>query len=173
MGGTETETLVTECRQIQDDSTYTAETHHIMGCALSKRAFGMKLTPALITVASAFVLLMGWSGGEGKPNWAAWVTMVSGVVTTLSVIMEPEKLARSHLFAAKAFTVLKHDARVAHESFRHFMSETEFFNSVKLLRERYNLSVQSSPATDKKAFDEACRRIKSGIHEADFRSRVC
>ena len=173
MGGTEIETLVTECRQIQDDSTYTAETHHIIGCALSKRAFGMKLIPALITVAAAFILLMGWSGGAGKPNWAAWVTLVSGVVTTLSVIMEPEKLARTHLFAAKAFTVLKHDARVAHESFRHFMSETEFFNNVKLLRERYNLLVQSSPATDTKAFEEACRRIKAGVHEADFRSKVC
>lgn len=173
MDSTKTENLVTECRRIQDDSTYTAETHHIMGCVLSKRAFWMKLTPALITVTSAFVLLMGWSGGEGKPNWAAWVTLVSGVVTTLSVIMEPEKLARSHLFAAKAFTVLKHDARVVHESFRHFMNETEFFNNVKLLRERYNLLVQSSPATDTKAFDEARRRIKAGVHEADFRSKVC
>ncbi len=173
MGGTETETLVTECKQIQDDSTYTAEAHHIMGCVLSRRALWMKLIPALITVASAFVLLMGWSGGEGKLNWAAWVTLVSGVVTTLSVIMEPEKLARSHLFAAKAFTVLKHDARVAHESFRHFMSETEFFNSVKLLRERYNLLVQSSPATGTKAFEEASRRIKAGAHEADFRSQAC
>jgi len=168
MDSVKIESLVTQCKQIQEDSTYTAETHHIIGCTLSKHAFWMKLIPALITVASAFVLLMGWSG-EGKPNWAAWVTLLSGIVTTLSVVMEPEKQARSHLFAAKAFTILKRDARSAHESVRHFVGENEFFNNVRLLGERYNLLVQSSPATDNKAFRKASDRIKAGIHEADFR----
>lgn len=172
MDSVKIEGLVAECKQIQEDSTYTAETHHIIGCALSRQAFWMKLIPALITVAAAFVLLTGWSG-EGKPNWAAWVTLISGMATMLCIIMEPEKQARSHLFAAKAFIILKHDSRSAHESFRHFIGENEFFNSVRLFRERYNLLVQSSPATNNKAFRKASERVKAGIHEADFRSKVC
>ena len=173
MDSLKVEGLITECKQIQEDSTYTAETHHIKGCELSAQAFRLKLIPALITVTSGFVLLMGWSGEEGKPNLAAWVTLVSGIITTLSVIMEPEKQARSHLFAAKAFTTLKRDARSAHVSFRPFMSETEFYQCVKLLSARYNLLVESTPATNKKAFEEARQRIQAGVHEADFSSNAC
>ena len=159
------ESLVTECKQIQEDSTYTAEVHHIISHKLRRKAFWCKLIPTSITVLSAFALL------AGSPSWLAWVTLLSGAVTMLNIFMAPEERAREHLFAAKNFTVLKHDSRSLHESFRDFITENEFFHSVRRLRERYNLLVQFTPATDdKKAFDKARERIKEGVHEPDFKS---
>lgn len=161
------ESLVTECKRIQEDSTYTAEVHHIISHKLHQRAFWCKLIPSSITVLSAFALIAGY------PNWIAWVTLLSGAVTMLNVFMSPQEAARGHLFAAKNFTVLKHESRSLHESFRGFLTKDEFFNAVRLLREKYNLLVQFTPPTDdKKAFDKAHVRIKEGVHEPDFKSHV-
>lgn len=157
------ERLVTECKRIQEDSTYTAEVHHIMSNKLNKRAFWCKLIPASITVLTAFTLLVG------SPNWVAWVTLLSGAITMLNIFMSPQARAREHLIAAKNFTVLKHESRSLHESFRGFLTKDEFFNAVRLLREKYNLVVQFTPPTDdKNAFEEARQRIKEGVHQPDF-----
>jgi len=167
MNNTKIESLINECKQIQEDSTYTAEVHHIIGYKLSKRAFWCKLIPAGITVLGASGLLMGFS------NWVVWVTLLSGLVTMLNVFMEPEKEARNHLSAAKDFTILKHEARSLHENFKDFESENELYHNVRRLREKYNLLVQRTPPTgDKKAWEEARERIKKGVHEADFRSEM-
>jgi hypothetical protein len=164
MNNTKIETLITECKQIQEDSTYTADAHHIIADGLSKRAFWCKLIPVSITVVSAMALLLG------VPNWVSWITLLSGTVTMLNVFMEPEKKARDHLYAAKNFTVLKHEARSLHECFKDFISSNEFYHSVKQLREKYNSLVQSTPPTTENSFEKARERIKRGVHEADFRS---
>lgn len=159
------ESLITECKRIQEDSTYTAEVHHIISHKLHKRAFWCKLIPSSITVLSAFALIAGY------PNWIAWVTLISGAVTMLNVFISPQESARQHLFAAKNFTVLKHESRSLHESFREFLTKDELFSAVKLLREKFNLVVQFTPPTDDdKAFEKARQRIKEGIHQSDFES---
>jgi len=163
---TKIDSLITECKQIQEDSTYTAETHHIISHRLSKRVFLYKLIPVSITVLSAFALLLG------APDWVSWITLLAGTVTMLNIFMEPEKKSKDHLFAAKNFTVLKHEARSLNEAFKDFMTEEEFYHNVKRLREKYNLLVQYSPSTEKEAFEEARERIQAGVHKADFRSKA-
>lgn len=158
--------LINECKQIQEDSTYTAETHHIIEKRLSKKAFWYKFVPPAITVSSAFAVIVG------MPNWVSWITIFSGVISILNILLEPDKKSKDHLFAAKNFTVLKHEARSLHEAFKDFMAEEEFYHNVKRLRERYNLLVQYSPSTEKEAFEEARKRIQTGVHKADFRSEV-
>lgn len=158
--------LINECKQIQEDSTYTAETHHIIEKRLSKKTFWYKFVPPAITVSSAFALIVG------MPNWVSWITIFSGLISILNILLEPEKKSKDHLFAAKNFTVLKHEARSLHEAFKDFMAEEEFYHNVKRLRERYNLLVQYSPSTEKEAFEEARKRIQTGVHKADFRSEV-
>ncbi len=156
--------LINECRQIEEDSTYNAEVHHIITHKLSIKAFWFKLIPAIITVSSAFGLIIG------APNWISWITLITGLITMVNIFIEPEKKSKDHLFAAKNFTVLKHESRSLYETFKEFIDETEFYNSVKRLREKYNLLVQCTPPTDdKKALEEARKRIREGIHKADFR----
>lgn len=154
--------LITECKQIHDDSNYNAEAHYFLEHRLSKRAYLLKTIPAVITVLSAFGLLIG------SPNWLAWITLLSGIITILNIFMDPEKKARDHEFAAKNFTILKHEARSLHESFRDFMSESDFLCNVKLLRQKYNLLVLCTPPTDEESFNKARERIKKGVHEPDF-----
>lgn len=166
MNNVKIENLIKECKQIEEDSTYTAEVHHILEKRLSKRAFWYKFVPPSITVLSAFALILG------MPNWVSWVTMFSGIISIMSILLEPEKKAKDHLFAAKNFTILKHEARSLHESFKDFMTEQEFYHNVKHLREKYNMLVQYSPPTEKEAFEEARKRIQAGIHEADFKSEA-
>lgn len=166
MNNIKIENLIAACKQIQEDSTYTAETHHIIEKKLSKRAFWYKFVPPAITVFSAIALILG------MPNWVSWITIFSGVISILNILLEPEKKSKDHLFAAKNFTVLKHEARSLHEAFKDFMAEEEFYHNVKRLREKYNLLVQYSPSTEEEAFEEARCRIQAGVHKADFRSEA-
>lgn len=167
MGSTSIQNLTAECKQIQEDSTYNAEVHHIVANRLSKKSFWCKIIPTSITVFSAFGLLLG------VPDWVAWVTLLSGIVTMFNVFLEPEKKARENIVAAKNFTELKHEARSLHESFNEFMTENDFYHEVKRLREKYNLVVRFTPPTDDDtAWRKAQKRIKSGVHKADFRSET-
>jgi hypothetical protein len=160
------EPLITECKQIQEGSTYTAEAHFTIEHMLSRKAFWYKIIPAVVTVGGALLTF------TGLPNWVNWITLLSGIITIASILLEPDRKARDHLAAAKNFTILKHDARSLHESFKDFMSEEEFYRNVRQLRDRYNGLVQSTPPTSYKgAWDIASARIKSGVHEADFRTQ--
>ncbi len=157
--------LIDECKRIEEDSTYTAEVHHLIVHKLSKRAFWYKLIPAGVTVLSALVLLFG------APIWTSWITLLSGLITIINILMEPEKKAKEHLFAAKNFTVLKHEARSLYETFRNFIGENDFYHETKRLREKYNWLVQITPSTDdKKCWEEARKRIKEGVHKPDFKT---
>lgn len=158
--------LITECKRIEEDSIYTAETHYLIANKLSSKAFWFKLFPASVTVLSAFALLLGF------PKWISWITMFSGLVTILSIFLEPERKAKEHLFAAKNFTVLKHEARSLHEAFADFVNSNDFYYKVRQIREKYNLLVQSTPPTDdKKCWEQARKRIKEGLHKPDFKEK--
>ncbi|MBI3616505.1 MAG: SLATT domain-containing protein [Candidatus Omnitrophica bacterium] len=171
MDDSKIENLINECKRIEGDSKYTAEAHHQVARSLSCKAFWCKAIPAVTTVGGTLLLLIGSITFSGSPNWVAWITLLSGTVTMFNVFMEPEKRAGDHVFAAKAFTVLKHDARSLHESFRDFMNSDEFHHNVRLLREKYNWLVQGTPPTDdQRAWDKARQRIKSGVHEPDVKS---
>lgn len=157
------ENLINECKRIEEDSTYTAEAHYLFAASLSKKSFWFKFIPVIITVVSVLALLLG------SPNWVSWITLISSIITITNMLLEPESKARDHEFAAKSFTVLKHEARSLYESFKDFMDEKDFYYEVKRIREKYNWLVQTTPPTDEKSFNKAQERIKEGIHEPDFK----
>jgi hypothetical protein len=79
------EPLITECKQIEEDSRYNAEVHYTIESMLSRKAFWYRIIPASITVAGAFLTLVG------LPNWVTWVTLISGIVTIANILLEPAK----------------------------------------------------------------------------------
>ena len=113
------ENLVNECKRIEEDSTYTAEAHYLLAASLSKKSSWFKSIPVIITGVSALALLLG------SPNWVSWITLISSIIAIINIILEPESKAREHEFAAKSFTVLKHDARSLYESFKDFIDEKD------------------------------------------------
>lgn len=156
--------LINECKQIEEDSLYTAETHYIIGHKLSVKTFWFKFIPALITIVSAFSLLIG------AADWVSWITLFSGLITIINILLEPEKESKSHFSAAQNFTVLKHEARSLYETFKDFIDKKDFYHEVKRLREKYNLFSRLTPPTDdEKAWKQARKNIKEGRHKADFK----
>lgn len=157
------ENLINECKLIEEDSMYNAETHYLIAAKLTKRAFWFKFIPVIITGISALALLLG------SPSWVSWITLTFSIISIANIFLEPESKAREHELAAKNFTVLKHDARSLYESFKDFIDEKDFYYEVKRIREKYNWLVQTTPPTDEKSFEKARERIKKEIHKPDFK----
>ena len=158
--------LINECKQIEEDSLYTAEVHYIIGHKQKVKAFWFKFIPALITISSSFGLLIG------APNWVAWITFFSALITITNILLKPEEEATNHFTAAKNFTALKHEARSLYEAFKDFIDENTFYHEVKRLREKYNIYATSTPpADDEKAWEKARENIEKGYHIADFRQK--
>lgn len=156
--------LIRECKQMEEDSLYTAEVHYIIGHKLRVNSFWLKFIPAFITAITALFLLVG------APDWLEWITLFSGLITIINILLEPEKESRNHFSAAQNFTVLKHEARSLYETFKDFIDEKEFYHEVKRLREKYNLFARLTPPTDdEKAWKKARKNIKEGRHKANFR----
>jgi len=156
--------LINECKHIEEDSMYTAEVHYLISSKLFKKAFWFKFIPVIITVLSALALLLG------SPKWVSWITLISAIIAMANMLLESESKAREHEFAAKNYTVLKHEARSLYESFKDFINENEFYHEVKRMREKYNWLVQTTPPTnDEKCWEKARERIKEGVHKPDFK----
>ena len=155
--------LINECKRIEEDSMYNAETHYLIAAKLTKQAFWFKFIPVTITGISALALLLG------SPPWVSWFTLTFSIISIANIFLEPERKAREHEFAAKSFTALKHDARSLYESFKDFIDEEDFYYEVKRIREKYNWLVQTTPSTDEKSFEKARERIKKGFHKPDFK----
>lgn len=156
------ERFIGECKQIKQNCEYSAETHHIIANGSRSLAIWFQLIPAVIAALSGMLV-----AGQLIPFWWAWLTTISSVVTAIGSVLNPLKDYYDHLNAAKNFTVIKHDARALYETFQSNLSDKDFAVETKLVHDRYNDLVKFVPATNNKAFEEAKKRIKSGVHEPD------
>ncbi len=124
----------------------------------------LQLIPA---VASA---IMGTLAvGRVVPMWVGVLAVISAVVTAIGTVMNPQQAYFEHLSAAKAFTVMKHDAFAIRELARATSPEA-LAASVKCLHDRYNDLVRIAPPTQDWAFEKARKRIQSGVHTPDEKS---
>lgn len=156
--------LITECKKIEEDCLYTAEVHYMISSKFKKQAFWNQFIPIFITILSIIALLNGY------PDWLKWITLLSSIVTMINLLNEPDKKSKEHLFAGKFFTVLKHEARTAHECYKDYSTVEEFLFETKKMRDRYNTLVYFTPMTDnEKAWKKAQERIKSGVHQSNVK----
>jgi hypothetical protein len=158
--------LINECKRIEEDCTYNAETHHSIASCNDRISFWIKFIPAAVAAGSGIAVL------KGSPIWVAWLSILSGVVFALATILNPDRNANDHTKAAKDFTVLKHDSRALYQTFSHEMSQSEYYISVRLLRDRYNNLIRHTPKTSDKAFRKASKKIKAGSHRPDFEKKM-
>jgi len=156
------EHLITECKRIEEDCMYNAETHHQIATSSEKSAFCIKFIPAVIAAVSGILILSGVS------IVVAWLAVLSGFVLAIASVLDPDRKKNDHTKTAKDYTVLKHDSRALYQTFAKEMSPSEFYISTRLLRERYNNIVDKSHKTTDKAFEQARNKIKSGRHTPDF-----
>ncbi len=156
------EELINECKSIEENCTYTAETHHTIANSERRKYQLLQIGPAIISVVTGGSVSLGFA-----PAFVGWLTLVSGVVAAISGILNPSKNSEEQLAAAKQFTTLKQDARALGKSFSKGMSDDEFSVEVRKLHDRYNELVLAVPATNDKAFEKAREKVKKGVHEPD------
>lgn len=150
-----------ECDRIQENSTYSAETHHI----LAKRQLlwykTFQLVPAVATA-----LIGTLTVGQIVPSWVGIVGLFTAVIAAIGTVLNPQQSYYEHVSAAKAFTTMKHDARAMRELADGSTPE-QFAVSVQCLHDRYNDLVRVAPVTKDWAFRRARKRIQAGVHNPD------
>jgi|SRR5437016_8017710 len=150
---------VDECKVIEENCTYTSETHHLMAHAFRRQALGFQLGPAVVAAGSSAISTLG------GPAWLPLLTMISSIIAAVATVLNPNKSYQEHLNAAKAFTALKHDARFLANAETAVLSDDSFIERVRTLHDRYNVLVGAVPATTTKYFARARVRVQTGIHE--------
>jgi hypothetical protein len=154
--------LISECRRIEEDCLYTAETHYILAAGAGRVSFWVKLIPAVAAAISGIALL------SGAPNWVAWFSVIAGVAFALQSIMNPDRKNEEYSQAAKSYTALKHESRSLYQTSHKEMDRNSFSIMVRILRERYNMLAKMTPQTTVKAFEKGRKRIKAGRHTPGF-----
>lgn len=154
--------LINECKTIEENCLYTAGAHFSLERKMDIRARLFKYVPAAMSVISG--------GGfiANKDSSLGWLAIISGLTVALSTALEVDKKTLDHREAAKMFTMLRHKARSAYQTFVFEMSREEFAQTTKRLCEHYSELVMRYPSTTEKAFNEARKKIKTGDYEPDF-----
>lgn len=155
------EPLLKECARVEENSIYSAETHHVMAKRQDLLYTTTQLVPALAAAAMGTLAI-----GQVVPSWVGVVATVAAVVTAVGTVLNPQRSFFQHLFAAKSFTVMKHDARAARDQAPSLTDEQASCLSASL-HERYNDLVRTAPPTEDWAFNKARLRIQSGVHRPD------
>jgi SMODS and SLOG-associating 2TM effector domain family 4 len=153
---------IDECKQIQQNCTYTAEAHFQIALWHRRLAYIFQIVPAAIAAVTSTLV----AANVTSASWL-WITVISSVISAVATVLDPNKQYQDHLNAANNFTVLKHDARFLHEAKSQNMSDDAFAVAAEHLHEKYNELVKMTPPTDGNFFEKARKVIGAGIHEPD------
>jgi hypothetical protein len=153
---------IEECKVIQQNCTYTAETHHQMATSAKRQAFWLEVIPAICAALSGVLVSTGILGTK-----TLIISIISSVITAVSAVLNPNKTYQAHLEAAKNFTALKHDARFMHEAMLSKLSDESFALAVEHLHQKYNEFLKTVPPTNAKSFKKAQAIVQGGVHEPD------
>lgn len=156
------EHLLSECRKIEENSLYTAQTHFEMASQKAKRASGwLVLLPSLVSAASGLAVAIG------APAWVGAFAAFSGVVSGVATFLGVGKEASAHEMAGKLLTQLRDEARALRETYSSDLSIEHFATEVRALGNRYRAFVASLPLTEERAFEKARAKIRSGLFQFD------
>lgn len=151
-----------ECRQVQQNCTYTAEAHHWLAIGNRCLAYLFQMVPAAVAAITGVLV----AAGKEPTSWL-WATVVAATTSTIAGILDPNRNAQDHLTAARNFTVIKHDARFLHEAQGDTMGDEAFFVAVGNLHNQYGELCKVSPPTGAISFGLARKKVGAGYHEPD------
>ena len=154
--------LVNECKTMEENCLYTATAHHIIEGEMARKARLYKYVPAAVSALGGGAILVELGTAF------AWFPIIAGLATAMATALDVDKRTIEHKGAAKEYTILRHKARAAYQTFAYEMTREEFVQVVKELCECYNELTKTHPSTTEKAFNEAREKIKKGDYESDF-----
>lgn len=151
-----------ECAVIQQNCTYTAETHYRMAVSAKNKAFWFEVVPAVTAALSGTLVASGIADVNLLP-----VTILSASVSAAAGVFNPNKRYQDHLAAANSFTSLKHDARFLKDARSTSLTDEAFAIAVENLHSRYGELIQATPPTNSEVFMQAREVVQQGLHEPD------
>jgi hypothetical protein len=151
-----------ECKQIQQNCTYTAEAHYHLAIWNRVVAYLFQIVPAAVAAITGILV-----AANAEPTSWLWVTVIASVISVVAGILEPNKKYQEHLNAGRQFTALKHDARFLHEAKGDQMTDEAFCVAVENLHDKYNELLKNVPPTGNLSFEKARKVVGRGIHEPD------
>lgn len=86
-----------ECARIEENSTYSAEAHHILAKRQQLWFKTLQLVPAIATAVIGTLTV-----GQVVPQWVGVVGLISAVVTAIGTVLNPQQSYYEHVTAAKA-----------------------------------------------------------------------
>src|SRR5690348_13029110 len=95
---------INECKLIQQNSTYSAETHHRMATRYRLAAIWLQVVPAIIAAVTSGLVASGVT-----PTSLLWLTVTASATSAIASVWNPQKSYQDNLAAAKGFTTMKHD----------------------------------------------------------------
>src|SRR5215470_13635231 len=90
-----------ECARIEENVTYSAETHHILA---KRQQLWFKIFQLVPAIATALIGTL--TVGQVVPRWVGIVGLITAVVTAIGTVLNPQQNYYEHICAAKAFTVM-------------------------------------------------------------------
>ena len=155
--------LARESQTVAENSLYNAQAHFALADSKERTARIMLIVP------SAVAGVCGLLTAVGLPSWLGAFSAVGGFFVTVATILGVDKQPTAHRNAACQWTALHHEARSLHETYSTELPHEQFLAEVRRIDDRYNALCQATEPTDNKSFEIARKRIKAGLHDADFR----
>jgi len=155
--------LLDECKTIDENCLYTAQTHFVMTQTAQKKVWRLVFWPSLLAV------LTGGITAFGGPDWWGAIGAIAAGLAGLATVLGADRDVVAHSAAGGLMTSMRHEARALHETFWKEMSKKELYYEIRRLHDKYNNLRLALGPTDNAAFEVARKRIKEGIFEPDFR----
>lgn len=156
--------LLDECKTVAENSLYTAQAHFSMAARTSGYSKLFFLFPAVVAGISGILTSVG------LPGWFGAFGSAAGLVIAVATFLGVDQKEMAHKTAGNLFTCLRHEARALHETFHPHLTDEQLLVEVRLLSDRYNSLVLVTEVSNKKAFEEARKKIKSRVFDPDFRN---
>jgi len=157
------ESLIKECKRLEEDSLYTAQAHFQLAERYEWRLRLLVVIPAILAAIFAFIATIR----PQECGFLGYIATFLGAAAAASASLGMEKAVSSHRQAANLMTAMRHQVRRLYEVFSSELTAEEFMTEFKRLCERYDSYVVALEVTDKQAFEEARVRIQAGTFKSD------
>lgn len=135
--------LIEECHKIHNDAKISADAQYLSAARYQKIALWFQVVPAVASAVTGTLAI-----GVVMRPYLGWVAAATAVITAVATILNPAQRSHSHLSAAKAFTVVKNEARSTGDVFGRSMPQQEFQRAVQALLTRYNDLIRLVPQSE-------------------------
>lgn len=148
-----------EFGKIAEDSSYSAQTYYEASKGADFWGRSIVFIPALAAAVASILVAVGLS-----KLWSV-AGAVSATISATSSFMGIQRQAAVFRTSGNAFTVVRHEALMWHDTLVELKSENESEKALKALRKEYRTAVNDIELPNNRYFRRAQKRVGAGVLE--------